>query len=140
MQITRRADYGVRTVLDVATLTQGSVALTHDIAARQGIPAAFLAKIVPALTRAGLLRSQRGSGGGLTLGRSAEQITLLDVVEAVDGPLALNVCVPWPGECRRSGECAVHEVWCEAYSALADRLRRSSIADLVARDAVLRGG
>ncbi|HEX9016400.1 MAG TPA: Rrf2 family transcriptional regulator, partial [Chloroflexota bacterium] len=85
MQITRKADYGVRTIMDVAALEPGAMAQTHEVASRQGIPLNFLAKIVPALARAGLLRSYRGSGGGIALGRPPEQITLLDVVEAVDG-------------------------------------------------------
>ncbi|HEX9015240.1 MAG TPA: Rrf2 family transcriptional regulator, partial [Chloroflexota bacterium] len=93
----------------------------------------FLAKIVPALARAGLLRSYRGSGGGIALGRPPEQITLLDVVEAVDGPIALNMCVMWPDECPRSGTCAVHEVWCDAHASLASRLRGVTISSLVER-------
>lgn len=133
MQITRRADYGVRTMLDVASLETGESALTHEVAARQAIPLPFLAKIVPALTRAGLLRSQRGAGGGITLARPAGQITLLEVIEAIDGPLALNMCVLWPEECSRSGTCPVHEVWCDARALLADRLGQTTIADLARR-------
>ena len=133
MQITRRADYGVRTILDVASLDAGDVALTHEVAMRQGIPLPFLAKIVPALTHSGLLRSQRGAGGGISLARRADQITLLEVVEAIDGPLALNMCVLWPEECGRSGVCPVHEVWCDARTALADRLGGTTIADLLRR-------
>ena len=133
MQITRRADYGVRTMLDMASLEAGAVGLTHEVAARQGIPLPFLAKIVPALTRAGLLRSQRGAGGGITLARPADQITLLEVVEAIDGPLALNMCVLWPEDCGRSGTCPVHEIWCDARSLLADRLSRTTIAELAGR-------
>ncbi len=138
MQITRRADYGVRTMLDVAgaETQSGALALTHEVASRQGIPLPFLAKIVPALTRAGLLRSHRGSGGGITLGRPAAEITLLDVVEAVDGPISLNMCVLWPEECPRSGTCPVHEVWCAAQSDLARRLRAVTIADLVIKGRV----
>ncbi len=132
MQITRRADYGIRTMLDVASLEAGAVGLTHEVAARQGIPLPFLAKIVPALTRAGLLRSQRGAGGGIILARPAEKITLLEVVEAIDGPLALNMCVLWPDDCSRSGTCPVHEIWCDARSLLAGRLSRTTIADLAA--------
>ncbi len=130
MQITRRADYAVRTMLDVASAEDGSTVLTHEVAARQGIPAPFLAKIVLALTRAGLLRSYRGAGGGLVLARPSDQITLLQVVESVDGPIALNRCVLWPEECPRVGHCPVHDFWCEARNLLVDRLRSTSLAQL----------
>lgn len=130
MQITRRADYAVRTMLDVARLGAGAVALTGEVAARQGIPAPFLAKIVLALTRSGLLRSYRGSGGGIALAKSADQITLLEVVEAVDGPMVMNRCVLWPEECGRSGSCPVHQVWCQARGLLAEYLGQISLAAL----------
>ena len=131
MQITRRADYGVRTVLDLASLDNGVMGLTHEIAARQGIPLPFLAKIVPALTRAGIVRSYRGAGGGLALAKPPGGITLLDVVEAIDGPLALNMCVLWPEDCPRSGSCPVHGVWCDAQQTLATQLRSVTIAALL---------
>ena len=102
MQITRRADYAVRTMLDVARVQPGTMALTHEVAAMQGIPTPFLAKIVLSLTRGGLLKSFRGSGGGIVLAKTAEEISLLRIVEAVDGPIAINRCVPWPEECNRS--------------------------------------
>jgi Rrf2 family iron-sulfur cluster assembly transcriptional regulator len=131
LQITRRADYAVRTVLDVAGLRPGDVALTSEVAERQRIPAPFLAKIVLALTRAGILRSFRGSGGGIALAKPPDQITLLQVVEAVDGPLAMNRCVLWPDECERSDACPVHDVWCEARTLLAEHLGAISLAALV---------
>lgn len=131
MQITRRADYAVRTMLDVAGVEPRGVALTGEVANRQGIPAPFLAKIVLALTRAGLLRSFRGSRGGIALAKPADQITLLQIVEAVDGPIAMNRCVLWPGECERSTGCSVHKVWCETRTLLAEHLGRISLAALV---------
>lgn len=133
MQITRRADYAVRTMLDVAGMAAGTVALTHEVAARQGVPPPFLAKIVLALVRAGLLRSHRGAGGGIALARPADQITLLQVIEAVDGPLALNSCVLWPEECPRSQVCPVHEVWCEVRSLLVERLGAITLSQLLER-------
>lgn len=131
MQITRRADYAIRTVLDVARLQPGEVALTGEVAERQRIPAPFLAKIVLALTRAGILRSFRGSGGGIALAKPADQITLLQVVEAVDGPVAMNRCVLWPDECERSDACPVHKVWCDTRALLAEHLGAISIASLI---------
>lgn len=131
MQITRRADYAVRTMLDVARVQPGAMALTHEVAARQGIPTPFLAKIVLSLTRGGLLKSFRGSGGGIVLAKSAEEISLLRIVEAVDGPIAMNRCVLWPEECSRSPLCPVHQIWCETREALAERLDGTSLAAMV---------
>ncbi len=139
MQITRRADYAVRTMLEVAGGDGASTALTHEVAAKQGIPAAFLAKIVLALTRGGLLRSYRGSGGGIALARPADQITLLQIVEAVDGPIAVSSCALWPEECARSGFCPVHEIWCEARTLLVDRLSSTTLSVLVERRRELQG-
>ncbi len=133
MQITRRADYAVRTMIEVAKAEEGATALTHEVAARQEIPAPFLAKIVLALSRGGLLRSYRGSGGGIALAKPADQITLLQVVEAVDGPIAVSSCVLWPEDCARSGRCPVHEIWCEARSLLVNRLKSTTLAELVER-------
>ncbi len=132
MQITRRADYAVRTMIEVAR-GRSSPVLTHEVAERQEIPMAFLAKIVVVLTKGGLLRSFRGSGGGITLARPADQITLLQVVETVDGPIVVNNCVLWPEECTMVGGCPVHEIWCEAQSMLVGRLQSVTIADLVKR-------
>ena len=133
LQITRRADYAVRTMIEVVRSGDGAPVLTQEVAARQGIPAPFLAKIVLALTRGGLLRSYRGAGGGITLARPAESITLLQVVEAVDGPIAVSSCVLWPEECSRSGVCPVHEIWCEARTLLVNRLKETTLAELARR-------
>lgn len=133
MRITRRADYAIRTLLDVASQDGKAVALTHEIAARQGVPAPFLSKIVVALTRAGLLRSYRGARGGVALGRPAADISILHVVEAVDGPLAVNRCVLWPEECERSRDCPIHPVWCQARDLLVKHLGGITLADLADR-------
>ena len=77
--------------------------------------------------------SHRGSGGGIALARPAGQISVLEVVEAIDGPLALNICVLWPEECGRSPTCPVHEVWCDARSLLAKRLQDTTVEQLLKR-------
>jgi len=138
VQITRRADYAVRTMMDVAGLGEGATALTREVASRQLLPAAFLAKIVRSLTQAGLLRAYRGSGGGITLSRPPEEITLLQVVEAVDGPISVKSCVLWPEECYRAGGCAVHGVWCEVQRLLVQHLSGTTVASLVERERVPR--
>lgn len=103
MELTRQAQYAVRTALDLAQRPQGRLA---DIAARQGIPRSFLPRIVQGLTRAGLLRTRRGVGGGVRLARPADTITLGEVIAATEGPLAVNLCVFW-GDCECPQPCPI---------------------------------
>jgi len=138
MQFSRRSDYTVRAMMDVATVPAGSLALTHEIASRQEIPAAFLTKIIGRLTQEGLLRTYRGAFGGVSLGRPAEQITMRQIIEAVEGPVNLMWCLAQAGECQRDVTCPVHEVWHQAQAELLRRLDNVTLADLVKRKAVLQ--
>ena len=124
MQLTRSADYAVRAMLDIAELTSAEQgrARTHEIAQRQSIPPALLAKLVPLLVRAGLLDSQRGARGGLFLARSASNINLLEIIQAVEGPIALNRCTATPAQCDKVEQCAVHPVWQKAQDYLVSLL------------------
>jgi len=90
MQITRQADYAVRAVLFLTNLDENERVATSTIAEKQHIPPSFLAKIISQLSIAGLLHTSRGARGGVTLAREARDISLLDVVEAIDGPIQLN--------------------------------------------------
>ncbi|PIV27951.1 MAG: Rrf2 family transcriptional regulator, partial [Anaerolineae bacterium CG03_land_8_20_14_0_80_58_20] len=93
MQITRQADYAVRAVLYLSRMGDDQRAATSKVAQAQRIPPSFLAKIISQLSIAGLLRTSRGPRGGVTLAREPKDITLLEVVEAIDGPIMLNECV-----------------------------------------------
>ncbi len=93
MQITRQADYAVRAMVYLAQLEPDKRAATGKIAQEKSIPPSFLAKIVSQLSVAGLLQTSRGARGGVSLAKPAEAISLLDVVEAIDGPILLNDCV-----------------------------------------------
>jgi len=127
MMISRRTDYGVRIVLDLATLPQDERAAAHAIAARQKIPRPFLAKIISQLCLAGLVTTFRGAGGGVALARPAAEITLLEVVEALEGPIRLNRCVIRPDDCPRNSYCPVHHVWSQAQADLVDRLGSTTL-------------
>jgi Rrf2 family protein len=123
MQITRQADYAVRAVLYLAQLGPDRRAATSQIAQDQQIPPSFLAKIVSQLSVAGLLQTSRGARGGVSLAREPEEISLLDVVEAIDGPILLNECVSASGACAFGDVCPMRPVWCDAQSELVDRLK-----------------
>jgi Rrf2 family protein len=132
MQLTRSADYAVRAMLDIAeqTYTDEGRARTHMVAQRQDIPPALLAKLVPLLVRAGLLDSQRGARGGLVLARSASDISMLEIVEAIEGPIAINRCTATPGQCDLIDQCSVHPVWQKAQDYLVHLLKTTSLEDL----------
>ncbi len=130
MQITRQADYAVRAVLYLAGKKDERVA-TSMIAEEQKIPPSFLAKIISQLSIAGLLHTSRGARGGVTLARDARDITLLEVVEAIDGPIQLNECVGGDGVCSFTDGCPMRPVWCEAQEELVARLRNTNFADLL---------
>ena len=110
MQVTRQADYAVRAVLYLAQLKPGQRVSTAEVSRAQRIPLTFLAKIVAQLGPAGVLRTTRGAHGGIWLARPAEALSLLEVVEAIDGPLALNACVLSPEACELADHCAVRVV------------------------------
>ena len=133
MQLSRRADYAIRAVVDLASLPEGSIGITREIADRQEIPPVFLAKIIGRLAKAGLIRAYRGASGGVTLARPAEELTLLDVVEAIEGPLTLNRCLARAGECPREVFCPVKGIWAEAQERLVAQLKDANVAAVVRR-------
>lgn len=133
MQLTRQGDYAIRTVFALAEV-EGELLTQKEIAARQEIPEAFLAKIAQLLSRAGLVSTTRGAGGGMVLARPAAEITLKDVVEAVEGPFALNLCLQGPGSCSRQSFCVIHPVWAEAQAAMLAVLDGVTFAELVERN------
>jgi len=134
MEISRRTDYGVRLILDLAGLPDGKRASTQEIAERQSIPAPFLAKIISQLSLSGLVNTHRGAGGGVMLARPAGEINLLQVIEALDGPVRLNRCAVDPGMCPQDQTCPVHHVWTQAQEHLVAALHDTTF-DALARQA-----
>jgi Rrf2 family protein len=131
MQITRQADYAVRAIYYLSTLELGNRASTSQIAKEQNIPPSFLAKIISQLSVAGLLHTSRGARGGVSLARNPEDITMLDVVEAIDGPIMLNECVGDSHGCKFDRECPMRNLWGEIQDDLVARLRGTTFADFV---------
>jgi Rrf2 family protein len=126
MQITRQADYAVRAVTYLAQMGSERRAATSQIAQDQRIPPSFLAKIVSQLSVAGLLQTSRGARGGVSLARDPAEITLLEVVEAIDGPILLNECVGDNSTCTFSDDCPMHPIWCDAQVELVKRLKSTT--------------
>ena len=130
MQLSMTGEYAVRTMIHLAAVPFGELVQICDISKEWGIPEGFLRKIVAQLSKDGLIRSQRGAGGGIQLSRPAATLTLLEVIEAVEGKVFLNKCLIAPGTCHLDLTCAVHTVWCDAQQALRTILNRKSLAEL----------
>lgn len=128
MQITRQADYALRAVMYLARMDDGDKASTKYIAEEQQIPPSFLAKIVSQLSIAGLIQTSRGAHGGISLAKPPQEISILEVVEAIDGPLLLNECTSKPQVCSFGEECPLHHIWCDAKNELHERLSTATFA------------
>ncbi len=130
LRLTNLADYSV--VVMTAAARSPDVSLSAAVVAvRTGIPAPTVAKVMGLLTRAGLLASSRGVAGGFRLARATAAISVADIVEAVDGPIALTSCQHGPvSSCALEGSCAVRPHWGPINSAVHAALDAVSLADL----------
>ena len=133
MQITRQADYAIRAVRYLAKQGPNQRSATSTVAQEMKIPPSFLAKIISQLSIAGLLHTSRGARGGVTLARDPGEISMLDVVEAIDGPILLNECVGDPANCDFTDDCLAHPIWVEAQEALVKRLRETRFDQLAVK-------
>jgi len=130
MELTRKGEYAIRGIVYLATQPADQICLLSDIAGAVDVPQTFLAKIFQQFSKIGLVRSYRGTGGGFVLGRPPEKITLLEVVEAVEGPIVPNRCVAGEGECSRTTTCNVHPVWVNVQGQVRDILVKTTLKDL----------
>lgn len=130
MRLSNLADYAVVAMTAAARRCGGGRVSAADLAAETGLPAPTVAKLVSKLTAAGLLRSMRGAHGGLQLARPAAAITLADIVEAVEGPIALTACVEGDS-CALDHDCAVRAHWPVVNAAVRGALAGITLTQLV---------
>lgn len=130
MELTRKGEYAIRGIIYLAQQQPGKMSLISEIAEAAQVPQTFLAKIFQSFAKLGIVNSYRGTGGGFTLARPAAEITLREVVEAVEGPIMPNRCLLGRGACDRSGECNVHEVWRLVQQRVVDVLESVTIETL----------
>jgi Rrf2 family protein len=126
MRLTRAGEYAVRCVLYLSSQGAGMLCARKDIARKMDIPGQFLGKIAQQLARAGAIEIVQGAKGGFRLIVAPEQLTLLEVVEAVIGEIFLNDCVMRPESCNRSHACAVHCIWAKAKDQLRQTLQEAT--------------
>jgi Rrf2 family protein len=135
----RKGDYSVRAVLDLAR-NNGDRRKAREIAEEMDIPHDYLTQILANLVQQGLLTAAAGPTGGYLLARPADDISLLEVVEAAEGPIGLEQCVLRGGPCSWEESCPVHVPWARAQKAMAEQLAATSFADLVGIDQELAAG
>lgn len=131
MELGRRADYSIRAVLHLARNWGGpGRQKARAIAVGMGIPEKYIPQVLAALVRTGLVESVPGPEGGYRLAVDPGDITLLALIEAVDGPISSEECILRGGVCAWEDRCAVHETWASAQRALRARLGETTFAEL----------
>ncbi|WP_068671649.1 RrF2 family transcriptional regulator [Thermosulfurimonas dismutans] len=136
MKITQAEDYGIRCILYLSRYPK-KVVPRWRIARSMDIPEPFLAKIAQDLARAGIIEIIRGRKGGYRLRIPPEELSVLQVMEAMSGEMFLSPCVLDPENCRRSPLCPVHETWKELRKLIRDKLENAKFSDLVKRESCL---
>ena len=133
MQITRASEYAMLGLLALSRRPAGSVEMVDVLAHEEGVPTSFLGKIFQSLSRAGIVKSARGSGGGFSLVRTPQEITVLEVIEAVEGPIALQRCLETDSDCTHREGCALCGLFSEAQDRVKEVFGRTSVAELTRR-------
>jgi len=148
MQITRTTDYGIRVLTHLAMVPSGTRLTAAELAGQSHASIPFVAKILQRLVASRLVVSHRGFDGGFELGREPRDVTVLDIITALEGPLCLNACLPGGQGCVDTSTCAARDMWARAQTALAgvlaaetlDRLASASPrAPVEGRPALARG-
>ncbi len=130
MEITRKTEYAINALVELAA-NPGEYISSKTIAARQEIPVNFLPQIIAQLSAKGWVVGVRGPGGGVQLSTDPSVITIKDVIELIEGPIAIVKCMTEEFGCAREGACPIRPVWEEAQEAFVGVLEKRTIADLV---------
>jgi Rrf2 family protein len=130
LQISRRIEYGLRAMTCLAAQPEGTVMPFREIARRMNVPEDFLAKILKTLVTRRLVASMRGARGGYRLGRPAREISFLEVIEAVEGPVVVNLCQEGHDACRLSRACTLYGVWKLGQERMLDVYRSATLDQL----------
>jgi Rrf2 family protein len=133
MQLTRAADYAVRVMIHLAGFPPGTRVSRPELSTAAECPEQFLCKVLQSLTHAGLVVSHRGNTGGFELDERKRNASLLEIVEAIEGPIRLNLCLASDHGCSRQAWCPAHCVWADAQRALTTVLDHTTISDMAKR-------
>ncbi len=137
LQISRKIEYGTRAMVFLASLPDGMTTTFREIAHLMDIPQQYLAKILKILVRARLVRSTRGSHGGYSLAKAASRISFLEVIEALEGPVHVNVCTDAGHKgCHFTGACTMYSVWRQGQERMLEVYRATKLDKLAMRSLV----
>lgn len=139
LELTRRADYAIRTSICLAGEGSGRLLPASDIARRMDVPPRFLPQIMQDLVRAGLVEAAPGRRGGYRLTRAPDEVTLLEVIEAVEGDIRRRTCVLRSDDCAPERACGVHDLFAAAQEALLERLSEATVQDATRRTDIPSG-
>jgi len=131
LRISRKIDYGLRAMIYLASIPSDAVVPFREIARQMMVPEDFLAKILKTLVDQGMARSARGPHGGYALARPSSDISFLDVIEAVEGPIAINVCLDGEDPCGKMSACTMVSVWRKGQERMLDVYRQTKLSELV---------
>ena len=133
MQITKAAEYGVLGLIALSRRPLGEVVMIDVLCEEESVPKSFLGKIFQNLCKSGLIGSSRGSGGGFYLARPAAEISVLEVIESIEGPIALQRCLEVDAGCEHSRGCALCGLLAEAQERIKEVFSGTSLATLAGR-------
>jgi len=138
MKFRRESKYGLLGLIYLAQLPPGRVMGAREIAAHEGLPQVFLAKIFPKFVQHGLVTAHRGSTRGYSLAKSPEEIRLREILEAIEGPQVTSQCFFWGSECNVTNPCPVHCQWRAVRPWIEEILERTTLKDLILKDQLIR--
>jgi Rrf2 family protein len=133
MQITRAGEYGVLGLMNLARRSPGQMAMIDEVSRSERIPKSFLSKIFQDLVKAGLVRSIRGAGGGFALVKDPAQISVLEIIEAIEGKIVFQRCKQLKPDCEHTDGCALCGLFEQAQDGVKDVLLRTTLVDLIQR-------
>lgn len=137
-EITRRADYATRMMLELGEQPEDTWLQTEQIVRNTSVPKAFLHKITADLVKANLVKTHPGPTGGLALARPANTINLLQILEAIEGPICINMCQLRPRECPRDLICPAHAFWGRLQGMIVQQLQSAMLDQLAEESKYLK--
>lgn len=130
MKLSTKVRYGLRALIDLTLNYDNGLVDAQEIATRQQLSKKYLENLLASLKLAGLVKSERGSKGGYALSRNPQEITVEDVILALDGPITITDCLAEKSRCVLSSQCATLEVWQEMADAITSIARRTTLQSL----------